>query len=1254
MYYNSFRGVMCVVKKQVFKNKNKALIFVIIILAVAAVALAYPVVIKVVGGMSGFTTTTFKCTDSTCVDFISSSRVDVNSGTNTNQYTISGSGTQYFAEFDYAACRRPYLFEIAATSSTGNGPWSHNAELEQKTNCASELTSLNVPSTVNAGQNMAITATARSPLTLPADGPAGIPQDLEDDYSADVRITARIRDSSGAIVFTQQQTKSILISSTENYQFMFTPVNAGTYTVEAVTEITDCMCDQNTMQTRTSTATFTVIGSAGIPPTVNFVSPTPADGSIISGTVTISSQGMQGGNTGLQTVTLSVNGAVTRTCTLAGAATITCSADVDTLSLANGAVTITTTVQDSLGRTATAQRIFTVNNGGSTNPTIIFVAPTPVDGSTVSGIITIAAQAVQGSSQIQSVVIRVNGATVQSCTIPGSTTSCSVNINTQSYADGALTVTATVQDSLGRTATVQRVFVVSNNAGNALSISFISPTPVDGSVVRGIIDIAGQGAGTNLQNLVIAANGATIRTCVASGTSPLSCSTSLDTRTYADGFIIISATVQDLTGRTITIQRTFLIDNIITGGNNAPNVIITTPLNGSVFVSGNVIIFRGDASDSEDGALPDSSLVWRSNVNGVIGTGRLLGTSSLTTGTHTITLTATDVQGASASTSITINVVPVGILIINSTIDGTFYSTLTSRIYPNLDMVFIIDSTVNTRTNSFSNAVTIQRSSIDSSTITDSHIFDSSVDGSNLLDSTVRNSSILNAGRPLENMIIHDASINAFSIRRQGTGVFSLTCNNGIAIVTYTLAVNSDLRDMCNFGPTASASRSSSSGISGQTQITFDAIGSNDPNVGFALGDFLTYEWDFGDGLRSTTTSLTTTHTYSSTGTFTPSLRVVDKFGRSSTTSLSSVSISSGTNVGGTTDDLTGNITRRFINVRPELTYDLEINNADIAITKVTFSTRKVFNNFTVVVSRLSSTIYPTKHIAYQYDKVDATISDSELDIREVEFRVRNSWLDDNNVQRGDVVISVWDGGLGRWVDTEPHLLRIQGDYTYYTTQVPILFTTYAFWADNGESGDEESNPIQGTDYVQINIDRLTPREYVLLFDIENLPVVELRFTSLGTIDDAYIRLERVYEVFGDLESAEVYFRINSDIPESMLSDISIRYRLDSENLDEGTVRLYYLNGNDYVSVDRTEDGQDDEWSYYRSSLGQLSGIYGITSSRIFSTDSQLVIAGIAMLAIILLVILIALLSRLPDRNEEAEVPYSQRFDRSKYDEEMK
>ena len=121
-----------------------------------------------------------------------------------------------------------------------------------------------------------------------------------------------------------------------------------------------------------------------------------------------------------------------------------------------------------------------------------------------------------------------------------------------------------------------------------------------------------------------------------------------------------------------------------------------------------------------------------------------------------------------------------------------------------------------------------------------------------------------------------------------------------------------------------------------------------------------------------------------------------------------------------------------------------------------------------------------------------------------------------------------------------------------------------------------------------------------------------------------------------------------------MLSDISIRYRLDSENLDEGTVRLYYLNGNDYVSVDRTEDGQDDEWSYYRSSLGQLSGIYGITSSRIFSTDSQLVIAGIAMLAIILLVILIALLSRLPDRNEEAEVPYSQRFDRSKYDEEMK
>ena len=54
--------------------------------------------------------------------------------------------------------------------------------------------------------------------------------------------------------------------------------------------------------------------------------------------------------------------------------------------------------------------------------------------------------------------------------------------------------------------------------------------------------------------------------------------------------------------------------------------------------------------------------------------------------------------------------------------------------------------------------------------------------------------------------------------------------------------------------------------------VAFDGGGSHDPD-----GDRLTYEWDFGDGTRST--AVAPTHTYSSPGNFTAQLTVRDEFG---------------------------------------------------------------------------------------------------------------------------------------------------------------------------------------------------------------------------------------------------------------------------------------------------------------------------------------------------------------------------------------
>jgi hypothetical protein len=64
-------------------------------------------------------------------------------------------------------------------------------------------------------------------------------------------------------------------------------------------------------------------------------------------------------------------------------------------------------------------------------------------------------------------------------------------------------------------------------------------------------------------------------------------------------------------------------------------------------------VLNGQASDAQDGALSDNSLVW-SNEDGVLGVGDALPVSDLPTGKHVITLTATDSKGQSSSASINV------------------------------------------------------------------------------------------------------------------------------------------------------------------------------------------------------------------------------------------------------------------------------------------------------------------------------------------------------------------------------------------------------------------------------------------------------------------------------------------------------------------------------------------------------------------------------------------------------------------------
>src|SRR4029079_8241269 len=105
------------------------------------------------------------------------------------------------------------------------------------------------------------------------------------------------------------------------------------------------------------------------------------------------------------------------------------------------------------------------------------------------------------------------------------------------------------------------------------------------------------------------------------------------------GLYTITLTVVDAGGLTNSFSKQVAVPNL------PPLVTITAPASGSVFPQWASVSFVGSGTDVEDGTLTGSALVWSSSINGQLGVGASISTSTLSPGTHTITLTGTDVLG---------------------------------------------------------------------------------------------------------------------------------------------------------------------------------------------------------------------------------------------------------------------------------------------------------------------------------------------------------------------------------------------------------------------------------------------------------------------------------------------------------------------------------------------------------------------------------------------------------------------------------
>jgi hypothetical protein len=182
------------------------------------------------------------------------------------------------------------------------------------------------------------------------------------------------------------------------------------------------------------------------------------------------------------------------------------------------------------------------NTGGVTPPTVSITSP--VNGATVSGTITVSANATSNVG-VASVQFRVDGNNLGA---PVTSAPYTYSLNTTTLANGSHMLTALATDTSNNTATSTGVSITANNTTTpAVTVSLTSPA--NGATVSGTITVTATATATaGVSTVQFLLDGANLGT--ADTSSPYS--VSWDTTTASNGSHVLAAKTTDLSGNNAT------------------------------------------------------------------------------------------------------------------------------------------------------------------------------------------------------------------------------------------------------------------------------------------------------------------------------------------------------------------------------------------------------------------------------------------------------------------------------------------------------------------------------------------------------------------------------------------------------------------------------------------------------------------------------------------------------------------------------